>query len=254
MEAEKIIKEKEIVHEEGKKHATDNSARALGIVGTVLGGVAVARLWGGRGGGLFGGGNWGGGMPENVNINTMASGTGYGTGAPTAFMAWEKSCEDAIALTNAMWGLKVSGMQADYDHRNTDVAEKFQLYQSQVNGDFGNYKAIRDLNDYQTEKLNNAAFGLYKSQVDGFAALNARICHLEKEVAVGAAIRPYQDKLIQCEIDRAFTASVNYTNRLDCRNIKGELVLPNTPVVSGYGSYRNCGCGFPNASTSGEAV
>ena len=38
-------------------------------------------------------------------------------------------------------------MQADYDHRNTDVAEKFQLYQSQVNGDFGNYKTIRDLND-----------------------------------------------------------------------------------------------------------
>ena len=59
---------------------------------------------------------------------------------------------------------------------------------------------MRDLNDYQTEKLNNAAFGLYKSQRDGFDVLNARISQLEKEVAVGAAIRPYQDKLIQCEI------------------------------------------------------
>lgn len=252
MEAEKIIKEKEIVHEDEKKHGVDNSARALGIIGTVLGGVAVARMWSGRGG-LFGGG-YGAGMPENVNINTTTGGGGgSGVGAPTAFMAWEKSCDEAIALTNSLWGLHVSSMQADYDHRNTDVAEKFQLYQSQVNGDFGNYKAIRDLNDYQTDKLNNAAFGLYKSQRDGFDALANRISHLEKEVAVGAAIRPYQDRLIQCEIDKAFTASVNYTRQLDCRNIKGELVLPNTPVVTGYGSYRSC-CGFPQTSAPAETA
>lgn len=254
MEAERIIKEKEVVYEDEHRKGKDSSARALGVVGTVLGGVAVASLWGGgRRGGLFGGG-WGGGLPENVNINTNAGGAGGGTygAAPTAFMAWEKGCEEALALTNAMWGLHVSSMQGDYDHRQTDVAEKFQLYQSQVNGDFGNYKAIRDLYDNQTEKLNNAAFGLYKSQRDGFDILNARICHLEREVAVGAAVRPYQDKLIQCEIDRAFTASINHTNRLDCRNIKGELVLPNTPVVTGYGSYRNC-CGFPQTTPAETA-
>lgn len=252
MEAEKIIKEKEIVHDdENKDYASKgvgNAGLTLGIIGTALGAWAVSR----NRGGLFGGG-WGSGMPENVNINTTTAGGGSGI-APTAFQAWEKGCEEALALTNAMWGLHVSSMQGDYDHRKTDIAEKFQLYQSQVNGDFGNYKAIRDLNDFQTEKLNNAAFGLYKEQRDGFDVLNARISHLEKEVAVGAAIRPYQDKLIQCEIDRAFTASINYTNRLDCRNIKGELVLPNTPVVTGYGSYRNCGCGFPQASAPAETA
>lgn len=252
MEAEKIIKEKEVVYEdEHKDYASKGVAGAglgLGIAGTALGLWALARE---NRGGLFGGG-WGAGMPENVNINTNSGGGGSSVGAPTAFMAWEKGCEEALALTNAMWGLHVSSMQGDYDHRQTDVAEKFQLYQSQVNGDFGNYKAIRDLYDNQTEKLNNAAFGLYKSQRDGFDILNARICHLEKEVAVGAAVRPYQDKLIQCEIDRAFTASINHTNRLDCRNIKGELVLPNTPVVTGYGSYRNC-CGFPQTATAETA-
>ena len=253
MEAERIIKEKEIVHDsEHKDYASKgvgNAGLTLGIIGTALGAWAVSR----NRGGLFGGG-CGAGMPENVNINTTTGGSGgSGVGAPTAFMAWEKGCEEALALTNAMWGLKVSGMQADYDHRNTDVAKKFQIYQSQVNGDFGLYKSMRDLNDYQTEKLNNASFGLYKSQRDGFDVLSARIGHLEKEVAVGAAIRPYQDKLIQCEIDRAFTASVNYTNRLDCRNIKGELVLPNTPVVSGYGSYRSC-CGFPQTSAPAETA
>ncbi len=245
MEAEKVIKEKEkeIVHDDERKDyaskGVGNAGLTLGIIGTALGALAVSR----NRGGLFGG-NWGADMPENVNINTTSGGnggSGSGTAAPTAFMAWEKSCEEALALTNTMWGLKVSGMQADYEHRQTDITEKFSLWHAQVDADFGLYKSMRDLNDYQTEKLNNAAFGLYKSQRDGFDVLNARISQLEKEVAVGAAIRPYQDKLIQCEIDRAFTASINYANRLDCRNIKGELVLPNTPVVTGYGSYRSCG-------------
>lgn len=37
---------------------------------------------------------------------------------------------------------------------------------------------------------------------------------LKAQVAINSAIRPYQDKLIQCEIDRAFTAGINYTDRL----------------------------------------
>ena len=69
MEAEKIIKEKEIVHEdEHKDYASKgvgNAGLTLGIIGTALGAWAVSR----NRGGLFGGG-WGAGMPENVNINT----------------------------------------------------------------------------------------------------------------------------------------------------------------------------------------
>ena len=146
-----------------------------------------------------------------------------------------------------MWGLKVGSMQADYDHRNVDVAEKFSLYKSQVDGDFALYKSIRDLYDNTNDKMNAANFGLYKNQRDGFDAIMARISQLEKEVAVGAAIRPYQDKLIQCEIEKAYTASINHTDRLDCRNIKGTIALPNQ-TITGFPSY----CCCRGTATSGE--
>ncbi len=56
------------------------------------------------------------------------------------------------------------------------------------------------------------------------------------------AVRPYQDKLIQCEIDKAFTAGINYTDRKTCKAIYGEVCLPNTPVVTGYVGANQCGC------------
>lgn len=241
-----IVEKKTYVHDENKKDYASKgvagTALGLGIAGTALG------LWNGNGRGIFGlGGN---GMPENVNINTATGGAGSGT-APTAFQAWEKGCEDAIELTNAMWGLKVGSMQADYDHRNTDVAEKFSLYKSQVDADFGLYKVSRDLYDNMNDKLNAASFGLYKEGRDNYDKLSARLCQLEKEVAVSAAIRPYQDKLIQCEIEKAYTAGINYTDRRTCRMIQGQLVLPSTPTVTGYQSYC-CGCN-PTPTTTPAA-
>lgn len=238
-----VVEKKTYVHDENKKEYASKgvagTALGLGIAGTALG------LWNGNGRGIFGfGGN---NMPENVNINTATGGAGSGA-SPTAFQAWEKSCEDALELTNAMWGLKVGSMQADYDHRNTDVAEKFSLYKSQVDADFGLYKVSRDLYDNMNDKLNAASFGLYKEGRDNYDKLSARLCALEKEVAVGAAIRPYQDKLIQCEIEKAYTSGINYTDRRTCRMIQGQLVLPSTPTVTGYQSYNGC-CQVPATST-----
>ncbi len=223
----------------------------MGLAGVLTGGAALLSQWGGNGRGIFGFGR--NNAPENININAVEGAGAYGGAAPTAFQAWEKSCDDAIALTNAMWGLKVGSMQADYDHRNTDVAEKFSLYKSQVDADFGLYKVSRDLYDNVTERMNAANFGLYKSQRDGFDALNARIGQLEKEVAVGAAIRPYQDKLIMCEIEKAYTASINHTDRLDCRNIKGVITLPSTPTVTGFPS-QCCGCRSAQSEAAAPAA
>ena len=53
----------------------------------------------------------------------------------------------------------------------------------------------------------------------------------QDEMDTEAAVRPYQDKLIQCEIDKAFTAGINYTDRKTCKAIYGEVCLPNTPKV-----------------------
>lgn len=78
--------------------------------------------------------------------------------------------------------------------------------------------------------------------------LAGEIGALRTEVAVLKATRPYQDKLIQCDIQRvADHADFNLWRRT-CRMISGEVVLPNTPVVTGYGSYNPCACA-PAATT-----
>lgn len=228
-----------------------NAGLTLGIIGTALGAWALFGN-GNRGNsgllGLGGGINPASGLDTaNININGISPsyggmGVANGITSPSAFQAWEKSCDNALALTNTIWGLKVNGMQADAAHREVDVAEKFSLYKGQVDADFGLYKSTRDGFDVLSAKQNQDAFNLYKSQRDADDALAQRISNLEQQVAVNSAIRPYQDKLIQCEIDKAFTAGINYTDRKTCKAIYGEVTLPNTPVVTGFVGANQCGC------------
>lgn len=236
MDTEKIVKEKEVVHSDNhnKNYATKGEALGIGIPALVLGGAAaVATLWNRSHG------NHGGSTPENVNINSFGGGA---SGAPTAFQAWEKSCDEALALTNTIWGLRVNGMTQAAAARETDVAEKFSLWKGVVDGDFANYKATRDLYDVQTERLNNAAFGLYKNQRDSYDALLCKFNDLDKKVAVLEATRPYQDRLIQCDIEKAFNASINYTDRKTCRAIYGVVGLPSSPTVSVLEGANPFGC------------
>ena len=127
-------------------------------------------------------------MPENVNINAYG-GAGLASASPTPFQAWENACEGRLALTNEMWGLKMNTMTQMYDHRQTDIAEKFSIWKSQVDADFGLYKSNRDSYDAISDKLNAATFGLYKEQRDNYDKMAARLGELETRVAVGAAIR-----------------------------------------------------------------
>lgn len=244
MEAEKeIIKEKEYVN--GDKHAVDNTARTLGIIGTV--GTGISLLGGMRGGiGSLFGGNYG--MPENVNINTLGGSASHS--APTAFEAYAHECADTLALTNEIWGLKVNTQEQMYRHRDTDIAEKFQLYKSQVDADFGLYKSTRDSFDAMTAKHNADVFGLYKGYRDGFDAMAGRIAELEKRVAVNEAVRPYQDKLLQEHIDNALNASVCYTDRKTCRAIYGVVGLPSTPTVTVLEGANPYGCNCTQAATT----
>lgn len=131
-----------------------------------------------------------------------------------------------LALTNTIWSQKVDTMKGFYDYRNVDVAEKFGLY-----------KDNRDNIDGVNNRINNELFSLYKYTRDKDDAINARLAKLESEVAVNTAVRPYQDKLIQCEIDKAFTAGINYVDRKTCKMITGVTVIPSTPTITGYGSY-----------------
>ena len=128
-----------------------------------------------------------------------------------------------------MYDLYIAGTAQAAAAREVDVAEKFGLFIS-------NRNAI----DAVKENNNAEFFSLYKYTRDKDDETNAKIAALEAQVAVNAAVRPYQDKLIQCEIEKAYTALVNYVDRKTCRLIPGRLVLPSTPTVTGYSADCNC--------------
>lgn len=212
----KVVEKK--IYEEGKKHddyaskATGNAGLTLGIIGTALG--AGAWLLGGNNRSVFG--SLGNGMPDNVNINTYGGMTASNT-APTALEVMEKECADEVKLLTDMFGLKLDTANKFYAMRETDIAEKFGLYKSQVDADFG----------------------LYKNQRDQYDALQAKYSDLDKKVAVMEALTPYKEKLMMA-----------YVNEKTCNCLRGQLVLPSTPVISGYGSYC-CNGTAPSTPTTG---
>lgn len=218
----------------------------LGIAGTALGLLALSR----NGFSLFGGGS---NVPQNVNINTDS--TSYGTSyansicGPSAFQAWEKGCEDALALQGAIYTQALNYQNNRFADRQVLNSELFGLYKSQIDADFGLYKSTRDGFDILSAKQNRDAFGLYKSQRDADDEIRKEISDLKAQVAINSAVRPYQDKLIQCEIDKAFTAGINYTDRKTCKAIYGQVTLPNTPTVTGFVGANACGC--PQIVTAG---
>ena len=235
----KVVEKK--IYEEGKKmgdyasKATGNAGLTLGIIGTALG--AGAWLLGGNRSvfGSLGGSN----MPENVNINANGYGANNNANQPTALQVMEKECADEMKLLTDMFGLKLDTANKFYAMRETDIAEKFGLYKSQVDAinaekrramqaEFGLYKSQVD-----------ADFGLYKNQRDQYDALQAKFCDLDKKVAVMEALTPYKEKLMMA-----------YVNEKTCTCLRGQLVLPSTPVVSGYGSY-GCNCQAASTPTTG---
>lgn len=236
----KVVEKK--IYEEGKKH---DEYASKGIAGTGLGlGIAGTAL--GLGAWLFGGnnrsvfGSLGGNMPENVNINANGYGANNNANQPTALQVMEKECDDEVKLLTDMFGLKLDTANKFYAMRDTDIAEKFGLYKSQVDAinaenrramqaEFGLYKSQVD-----------ADFGLYKNQRDQYDALQAKYCDLDKKVAVMEALTPYKEKLMMA-----------YVNEKCCRKIDGVLGLQSTPTVTVLPSASICGCAATSIPTTG---
>lgn len=187
----------------------------LGAAGTATGITALATKVPknncGNGGGYWRNNGCGGGTVVLA---------GDGVSSPSAFQAWEKSCDDAIELTKAFYNSRITQLGEARAAREIDVAEKFNLYKGQIDADFGLYKEMRDRDD----------------------AILSRISDLETKVAVGAAIRPYQDALINCKIEKVADWGAFNLARRTCRMIEGEVVLPSTPTVTGFQSASNCNC------------
>ena len=215
-----------------------------GIVGTVLG---AASLWNRNGGGLTSllGGGSGGNLPTNVNINGVGGG---GCASPTPFEVYSKTCGDVLALTKGFYDQRITSLNEATAAREVDVAEKFQLYKSQVDADFGLYVNNRDNIDKVSNRINDELFSLYKYTRDKDDETRKELCDLKAQIAVNAAVRPYQDKLLQNEIATAFANAINYVDRLDCRNVKGTNCLPLTPTITGVTSYCCCNNQTPAAA------
>lgn len=118
---------------------------------------------------------------------------------------------------------------------------------------FGNR---RNRTDALIEKNNTDHFNLYKYTRDADDDIRKELSDLKAELAVTKAIRPYQDKLIQCEMEKMFTAGINYTDRKTCNVIYGVVTLPNEPTVTGLvgrNAYGCLPCGFTQPASETPA-
>lgn len=207
-----------------------NAGLTLGIIGTAFGALALfgnRRSVGssvfGNGGGMLGDGS------TNINVlGTTASGNNC---APTAFQAWEKSCEDTLALQGGLYQWALTQQNQRFEDRERLNSEFFSVY---IDG--------RNRTDAIIEKNNADHFSLYKYTRDADDDIRKEISDLKAELAVTKAIRPYQDKLIQCEMEKMFTAGINYTDRKTCNVIYGVVTLPNEPTVTGLVGRNSNGC------------
>lgn len=176
------------------------------IIGTALGGILGMRD------GLFNG-FLGGGAAAPGGPDCVPHGERYNE---------RKEQEDYVALTKQFY----EGVIASQANVNQKF---FDLYKMNVDTSFGLYKNHVD-----------DSFALYKGQRDSKDELIAKINEVDKKVDMMAAVRPYQDALINCKIDNVALVSDFNLARRTCRMITGELVLPSTPTVTGYASYNPC--------------
>lgn len=142
-----------------------NAGLTLGIIGTALGAWALfgnrrSSVLGGAGGGMLGDGS--------TNINVLGATAGSGSGAPTAFQAWEKSCEDTLALQGGLYQWALTQQNQRFEDRERLNSELFGVY---IDG--------RNRTDALIEKNNTDHFNLYKYTRDADDDIRKELSDLE---------------------------------------------------------------------------
>ena len=104
-----------------------NAGLTLGIIGTALGAWA---LFGNRRSSVIGGlGTSGSGMLDGANININGLSTaGNGITSPSAFQAWEKGCEDTLALQKGLYDWALVQQSQRFADRQTIDSELFKSW------------------------------------------------------------------------------------------------------------------------------
>jgi hypothetical protein len=209
----------EIVDNNGHTHTLHevptgkiNAGLTLGIIGTALGGLNMLSNGGGILSNLVGNNNnvqkscncGCGGSDMTAQANSMT---------PESLFLEREVCRNYLETTRQYYEGRLQNKE--------DLTNAFfDAYKRDIDNTFAVYKYTRDSND----------------------AMSAKIAEVEKKVDIMAAIRPYQDALIDCKINTNALIGRYDLDKRTCRMIEGQLVLPSTPVISGYGSYSSCNC------------
>jgi hypothetical protein len=198
-------------HQHYASNAKGNAGLTLGIIGTSLAGLmALGGMSNGQG---ILGGLFGGGQNSNNSNKT------YTMTEEELFLERQQS-KQYLETTKQYY-------QGVIDFNKTITDSFFAAYERDVKNSFDLYKLNRDTKDELVQKIDA----------------------VDKKVDIMAAIRPYQDALINCKIDNnAMIADFNLARRT-CRMIQGEVVLPSTPTVTGYASYNPCACSQPTTQS-----
>lgn len=210
-----VVESAHMQHQNIPSNAKVNGALTTGIIGTSLSGLlALSAL----GVGVLGG-------KKNCETNCACP------GVPSGDLYNErKEQADFIALTKQFYEEKIA-TQKQIDQNF------FNLYKMNTDSSWNLYKNHVD-----------DSFALYKGQRDQKDEIMSKVNEVERKIDMMAAIRPYQDALINAKIDNvALVGDFNLARRT-CKMIQGELVLPSTPTVTGYPSFTGCSC-VPAAST-----
>ena len=161
-------------------------------------------------------------------LNTLGSGNGSGL-LSGLFGNNTGNCSKIAGITNEELFIE-----------RTQAAEQLAVTKQYYEGMMKTNKSITDAFFESYKRDVDNSFMLYKSQRDSDDTLARKIEDVDKKVDIMAAIRPYQDALINAKIDNvAVNANFNLEKRT-CKMITGQLVLPSTPTVTGYGSYFPC--------------
>lgn len=185
-----------------------NAALTLGIIGTALSVIG----------------------PGVVN---MLTGKGNNSSSTTDADLYNerKQWKDYLAITTGYY-------QGELNNTKQISQAFFDAYKRDVDNSFMLYKGQRDSSDALAAAM-NAGFTNERNERD---ALRRQIFEVDKKVDMMAAVRPYQDALIDKKIDNNALIAAYELQKRTCRMIQGELVLPSTPTVTGYPSYTACGC------------
>ena len=152
----------------------------------------------------------------------------------------------ALGAMTALGGGLIAGLKGRNSSGRTDEevynerkqqADYVEITKQYYQGKIDSQQQFAQLFFDAYERDVNNSFNLYKLSRDNKDELNQKISDLTSKVDVMAAIRPYQDALINAKIDKNALLSDYNLSRRTCRMLEGQLVLPSSPEVTGYSSY-----------------